>query len=211
MLFFANLICRKESSIRQVLYDTRSRLWCYEVNQFLVNHQQSTQHNKIPSTIHQPSSSSYERRFFANTRMIYLCHLVYSMAVKHQKTYSIYVSQREDALFLEPLNFTSIGFDTQISTQTNGEPIKSQWYSLLIWKMQEPISFLRNGVSLIHTQIRFTLAMMLQWQHCGGRPGLILSTWWCVTQTSGVQSKVVTLFKLKHISRIFDTMQLWMK
>jgi hypothetical protein len=51
------------------------------------------------------------------------------MAVKHQKTYSIYVSQREDALFLEPLNFTSIGFDTQISTQTNGEPIKSQWYS----------------------------------------------------------------------------------
>jgi len=71
----------------------------------------------------------YERRIFASTRWIYLRHLVYSMAVKHQKTYSIYVSQREDALFLEPLNFTSIGFDTQISTQINGEPIKSQWYS----------------------------------------------------------------------------------
>ena len=41
--------------------------------------------------------------------------------------------------------------------------------------MQEPTSFLRNGVSLVHTQIRFISAMMLHWQHCGGRPGLILN------------------------------------
>jgi len=70
-----------------------------------------------------------DRRFRPYTRMFYLRHLAYAMALQEQRTYSIYVSQREDAYFYEYLNFTSMGFVDLISNAYNGEPITSKWYT----------------------------------------------------------------------------------
>ena len=56
--------------------------------------------------------SNWIRSTRSISRMLYMRHLVYSMTLQQEKMiYDVYVSQREDAFFYQPLNFTSMGYE----------------------------------------------------------------------------------------------------
>ena len=68
---------------------------------------------RLPNQYKQTIEEHREKKFGRYSQMLYMRHLAYAMTVQQHRTYSAYVSQREDTFFLEPLDFKQMGLKSR--------------------------------------------------------------------------------------------------
>jgi hypothetical protein len=77
---------------------------------------------RIPDAQKRKIQQHYDR-FKSNTRMLYMRHLAYTMSINQHKSYDVFISQREDAFFYQPLNLTEMDYnDSTLDNVSSEEP-----------------------------------------------------------------------------------------